>query len=308
MRTIRSAALLAALAQIAQAQPTLYGLSFDGKLITINTATGAGTLVGNTGLSSCDAMSADPSGRLFAVSANDDLYRIDASSACAALIGDVSQVEYVEELAFSPAGILFAAGSANADVGAERLITIDPSTGQSATVGLFGVAHDVDAMAWFPDDGMLYGSDLTLGAWLRISPVTGAAVNLGPQPNFLYALAVSPSGVLYATAHTSGGGSPSTLVTVDRLSGAATVVGAVGFDTVAGLAFASPPAPVPGDANCDGHADILDINAFVAAIIDPAQYALLYPCCPLANADINGDGHVDVIDINPFVALLLGRS
>ncbi|TWT46074.1 hypothetical protein RAS1_25210 [Phycisphaerae bacterium RAS1] len=74
------------------------------------------------------------------------------------------------------------------------------------------------------------------------------------------------------------------------------------------LVMQLPPraATLIGDANCDGEVNILDINPFILAIGDPAQYALDFPCCPLANSDVNGDGNVDILDINPFIALLAG--
>ncbi|TWT45877.1 hypothetical protein RAS1_23130 [Phycisphaerae bacterium RAS1] len=61
-----------------------------------------------------------------------------------------------------------------------------------------------------------------------------------------------------------------------------------------------------GDLNCDGAADVLDINAFVLALIDPAGYAAMFPDCNILNGDIDGDGQTTVLDINPFVDLLLG--
>ncbi|TWT41906.1 hypothetical protein RAS1_30300 [Phycisphaerae bacterium RAS1] len=64
--------------------------------------------------------------------------------------------------------------------------------------------------------------------------------------------------------------------------------------------------PSPGDMNCDGAADILDINAFILALIDPFAYAAQFPGCDINNGDLNGDGSVNVLDINPFVALLAG--
>ncbi|TWT44867.1 hypothetical protein RAS1_12850 [Phycisphaerae bacterium RAS1] len=63
---------------------------------------------------------------------------------------------------------------------------------------------------------------------------------------------------------------------------------------------------LPGDMNCDGQTNILDINAFVLAISDPVLYAATYPGCDVNNGDINADDQVNVLDINPFVALLSG--
>ncbi|TWT41067.1 Thermophilic serine proteinase precursor [Phycisphaerae bacterium RAS1] len=63
---------------------------------------------------------------------------------------------------------------------------------------------------------------------------------------------------------------------------------------------------LPGDMNCDGVVDILDINPFILALSDPVGYASAYPDCDINNGDVNNDGNVDVLDINPFVALLSG--
>ncbi|TWT42124.1 hypothetical protein RAS1_32530 [Phycisphaerae bacterium RAS1] len=62
----------------------------------------------------------------------------------------------------------------------------------------------------------------------------------------------------------------------------------------------------PGDMNCDGATNVLDINAFVLALSDPAAYQAQYPDCNIANGDINGDGNTNVLDINPMVSLLSG--
>ncbi|TWT44237.1 Soluble aldose sugar dehydrogenase YliI precursor [Phycisphaerae bacterium RAS1] len=67
------------------------------------------------------------------------------------------------------------------------------------------------------------------------------------------------------------------------------------------------PCRVPGDCNCDGVIDILDINPFTLALSDPAAYAAAYPNCNILNADVNGDGVADILDINPFVDLVAGR-
>jgi hypothetical protein len=51
------------------------------------------------------------------------------------------------------------------------------------------------------------------------------------------------------------------------------------------------------DMNCDGVRNLADINAFVMALLDPAQFALAYPGCNIAVADVNSDGTVDGDDI-----------
>jgi hypothetical protein len=61
-----------------------------------------------------------------------------------------------------------------------------------------------------------------------------------------------------------------------------------------------------GDLNCDGAADVFDIDPFVLALTDPTAYQAAYPGCNELNADCNSDGTVDVFDIDAFVAVLTG--
>ncbi|TWT39987.1 Lactonase, 7-bladed beta-propeller [Phycisphaerae bacterium RAS1] len=73
------------------------------------------------------------------------------------------------------------------------------------------------------------------------------------------------------------------------------------------MATWTPPQTfAPGDLNCDGVVDILDINAFILALSDPAGYAAAYPDCDRNLADTNGDGEIDILDINPFIAIIEG--
>jgi hypothetical protein len=62
--------------------------------------------------------------------------------------------------------------------------------------------------------------------------------------------------------------------------------------------------PLPGDLNCDGHVSYADINPFVLALSNAANYHATFPDCNILNADINADGVVSYADINPFVTLL----
>ncbi len=61
-----------------------------------------------------------------------------------------------------------------------------------------------------------------------------------------------------------------------------------------------------GDLNCDGLVNAFDIDPFVLALANPAEYAAMYPDCDYMLADINGDGLVNAFDIDPFVQLLTG--
>lgn len=63
---------------------------------------------------------------------------------------------------------------------------------------------------------------------------------------------------------------------------------------------------LPGDLNCDGEVNILDINPFVLALSDPVAYTAAFPNCNIALGDLNNDGELNVLDINPFIAALGG--
>ena len=73
-----------------------------------------------------------------------------------------------------------------------------------------------------------------------------------------------------------------------------------------GAFVARGPRFEPGDLNCDGLINYGDIDPFVLAITDSANYATTYPDCDLNLADVNSDGQVNYGDIDPFVALLTG--
>jgi hypothetical protein len=62
---------------------------------------------------------------------------------------------------------------------------------------------------------------------------------------------------------------------------------------------------IAGDLNCDCATDLLDVDPFVLALLDPAQYMQQYPNCDRLLADANGDGLVNTLDIEPFVDLLV---
>lgn len=56
-----------------------------------------------------------------------------------------------------------------------------------------------------------------------------------------------------------------------------------------------------GDLNCDGAANGMDIEPFITALSDPAEYGSTYPECELGNGDFNQDGTVNGFDIGPFI-------
>lgn len=58
---------------------------------------------------------------------------------------------------------------------------------------------------------------------------------------------------------------------------------------------------LPGDMNCDGVLDLLDIQPFATALVDAAAYSAAFPDCDLNKADMSANGAIDGADIAPFV-------
>ncbi len=63
---------------------------------------------------------------------------------------------------------------------------------------------------------------------------------------------------------------------------------------------------VPGDMNCDGLVNQLDVPLFVLALLDPAAYAAAQPNCFLSRGDMNVDSLVNGDDVQDFVAAVIG--
>lgn len=72
--------------------------------------------------------------------------------------------------------------------------------------------------------------------------------------------------------------------------------------------FALDVPTLPGDMNCDGTVDGLDIGAFMLALLDPTSYVATYPGCNSANGDLNDSGALDEGDIAGLIALLIDHS
>jgi hypothetical protein len=67
-------------------------------------------------------------------------------------------------------------------------------------------------------------------------------------------------------------------------------------------------APVPalkGNMNCDAEVDLLDVDPFVLALIDPSAYTSANPNCDIRRADMNCDRAINGLDIQGFVDALL---
>ncbi|MHC5112527.1 MAG: NHL repeat-containing protein [Planctomycetota bacterium] len=145
----------------------------------------------------------------------------------------------VEAMDYGPDGLLYATVEEECRVHgvADTLAIIDPETLTVYPIGPIGF-YDVDALAFSPS-GELFAVSMTSSALIRIDPGTGEGYWVGPltglEGNFLGAIAFRRDGILYGIDMAEAGGGPSKLYTIDTDTGAASLVGPLGFDSVEGM-------------------------------------------------------------------------
>ena len=251
---VLSAALLALLSGSAASYGQLLGNDFlTGQIYDINTATGAATNGRGSGAPSLTGIAFQPSsGNLFGLTTfggtpANSLVRINPTTGVSTLVGATGLSVIAEgDLAFNPlTGNLY--GIQNFSRGI-NLFQINVTTGLATTIGSLGDDGDFSTLA-FNSAGVLFTVDTTNNRLDTVNLLTGALLTstaLNINPGTVAGLAFDPTtGVAYfADGGTGGTGQ---LYTLNTATGAATVVGALGENNIAGLAFrpAAAVASVP---------------------------------------------------------------
>lgn len=216
------------------------------QFMTVDPATGVATAIGPTGAGPLPGLAVSPTGEIFASSNSNgagpsDLYRLDAVTGQAFLVGHTG-VSFLESLAFDRNGTLWgAAGTPNT-----TLYQIDTATGTPTPVGpdnapLAGLAFDPISGTLYGTSGAVSGAPNPDGIY-RIDTATGAATLIGSTglggatPD----LAFDVNGRLYGVkggggGAGGGGGGPNNLISIDKTTGAGTVIGVTGIDGISGM-------------------------------------------------------------------------
>ncbi len=138
--------------------------------------------------------------------------------------------------------------------------------------------------------------DAVEGSWLNLlrggSLIQGRTLAIGSVTN---------SALLEAYGNMTGGSDGAAQSLNDRGSLVASLPFTDGTKGIYRLSLARR-----GDINCDGNINFDDIESFVIALVDMAEYLQSYHECQHMNADCNGDGRVNFDDIDAFVILLIG--
>lgn len=232
---VLAAGLLSAAAGLSHAQ-TLYGVGNfsafgDQSLYSIDAATGAATLIGNTGLRQIAGLDWDlVNHRLVALTVAGDIFQINPSTGASTRIVD---------LAFGvPEGSVLARGSTIYTSIFNNLSSLNGSSWQSlGTSGLSGTA-DISGLEIIAG-GQIVGLAVNANggdSLVSFDTATGAATTIGLTGTSSGSLGgLAYNGALFMTDGAS-------LFQVNTATGAATLVGAHGVTGFSGLALPSPGA------------------------------------------------------------------
>lgn len=185
-----------------------------------------------------------PAQRAFALDSNlDQLFSVDLATGAATLIAGTAN----NGLA-TPADLAW-------DNATDTLWTIDLSGGEVGTIdivtGVFTPVYQTNlsgwqAMAWDPIAQKFYLNNQTNPDLYELDPATGLTTQIGDtQQGLITAMAIDAAGTLWGIEFSSG-----TLVTIDRTTAAATVVGTA-ISGIQGMGFAPGGTLYGANTNTD---------------------------------------------------------
>ena len=220
----------------------LYAVTFGGQLITIDPATGAGTLVGPIEPGAGAFGLGELGGNLYTYNqATDRLLQLNPATGGTIAAIDLGLVLVGEggvDFRSDGTGFLNATGGTTS-----TLYSFTTAPGSGALIGNTGGVSGLDGLAFSPAD-VLYGLGQENGNLYIVNQATSALTLVGPigvtgQP--LGGIAFI-GGLLYA-AFANGD-----FYSVNLATGAGTFIGATGFTQISGLGFLGDPA-VPEPAS-----------------------------------------------------------
>jgi len=208
-----------------------------GRFHKINPTTGAGSLIGPTGLNGVGGLAINNRGEIYAIDqlpiAN--LYRIDVASGAAIRIGSTGLFNIfnngIFKLAFDGNNILYGTTYINS-----ALFRIDTETGATTLIGYTGETK-IRGLAFDPTDGILWASTSRgTDRILTIDTSTGEATLIGQTglSEHKTELFFDAEGKLYGSKGL--GNTIADLISIDKSTGAGTVIGSIGFPWITGMA------------------------------------------------------------------------
>ena len=193
------------------------------------------------------------------------------------------------------------------------VVRIDP--GNPGALQTFNVPNDpaVVSLALDTDDDYLVTGyelgDSSPRPLNKINRVTGDVTTLiadlkalVPSQETWYGSAVAPDGKIFLTVPSAAAMGLSALIDRGPPAMGESIMVIDGLDIEYNTGAVNS---LHGDMNCDGNIDGADVQAFVLAVIDTAQYAAEYSNCNILNGDFTGDDATTNADTADFVSCLL---
>ena len=211
----------------------IVGITWGGQVVHIDAATGAGSVIGSSGLTEVNSMSRSRRGALVvaAKTITAKLYSIDPDTGQSKLVA-LPYVNDIRGLAFASGPMLYAAAAQSP---AESLLyRLDLSmpfgdSGIKATIGNTTMGG-IQALTFSPE-GILYGWSAVNGL-ITIDPFTAECSDVNTEldgSSIIQTLAFGPDGTLY--------GAYDKLYKIDLQTGALTLVGGGSWSDVRGMEF-----------------------------------------------------------------------
>ncbi|WP_295445624.1 choice-of-anchor D domain-containing protein [uncultured Thiodictyon sp.] len=226
-------------------------IDINGRVYNVDPKTGASKLLGPSGFTQTNSLTADRAGRLITAvvttTAAPFLVQIDPLTGVGTRLVTISgPLTALESLAFSPQGQLFAFHGSS-------LYRIDLATGQSSLVGT--AANFNNGFLGFAPDGTLFGWSFYMsfygGGLYQLNTETGAAVDVNPSVGGTsgsapHAIGFGTDGALYGGG--SDGGTIIDWYRINTLTGASQRIGGMTF-FMSGLAVATLPTEIAIEGN-----------------------------------------------------------
>ncbi len=206
-----------------------------GSLIKIDMATGAGTMIGPTGIVGAGGpgvpcLAIKTTGEMYATNIDGycNLYQIDAVTGAATLIGNTGLLA-TDAMAFDGNNTLYTVDSY------DSLFTVDETTGAATFVVV--LSRDIRGIEFDPTTGLLWGGATGDDGIYMLNRTTGEATLIGNT-----GLGGATPGICFDSlgnlfASKGGGGSPNNLVSINKATGEGTVIGPIGYTAVAGMSI-----------------------------------------------------------------------
>jgi choice-of-anchor B domain-containing protein len=205
-----------------------------GSLISINSTSGAGTLIGPTniigpgfGAPGIAAVAINSDGNIFVsdIAQNSNIYRIDAASGTPIHITSTG-LFVLRDICFDRDDNLYAV-DANGN-----LYTVNISTGVSNLIGSTGVG--IRGLAFDPTNGSLWASDNADNIYtIDLSSARSTLIGNTELDNGTTDICFDQIGNLYGAIGASN--EKNTLISINKSDGSGTEIGPIGFTAVAGL-------------------------------------------------------------------------